>query len=127
MRVRSLDHLVLTIRDLDRTRAFYESVLGMVYEPFGEGRHALRFGDQKLNLHLLDRPVDAHVRHATPGSADLCFLVEGPLEGWIERLNRFGVPVITGPVPRTGATGPIQSLYCYDPDENLIELSVPLV
>jgi len=127
MRVRSLDHLVLTIRDLDRTRAFYESVLGMVYEPFGEGRHALRFGDQKLNLHLLDRPVDAHVRHATPGSADLCFLVEGPLEGWIERLKRFGVPVITGPVPRTGATGPIQSLYCYDPDENLIELSVPLV
>jgi len=126
MRVFALDHLVLTIRDLERTRAFYESGLGMTYEPFGEGRHALRFGHQKLNLHLIDRPFDANVRHATPGSADLCLLVEGPLEAWIDHLSHHGIPVITGPVTRTGATGPIRSIYCYDPDENLIELSVPL-
>jgi len=126
MRVLALDHLVLTIRDLERTRTFYEMGLGMTYEPFGEGRHALRFGPQKLNLHLLDRPLDANVRHATPGSADLCFMVEGPLEAWIDRLSQHGIAVITGPVTRTGASGPMRSIYCYDPDENLIELSVPL-
>ncbi|WLT30849.1 VOC family protein [Geothrix sp. PMB-07] len=126
MRVLGLDHPVLTIRDLDHTRAFYEGCLGMVHESFGEGRHALRFGAQKLNLHLLERPVDANVRHATPGSADLCFLAEGPLEAWMARLANHGVAIITGPITRTGATGPIRSIYCYDPDENLIELSVPL-
>jgi len=126
MRVLALDHLVLTIRDLQRTLAFYVQGLGMVHEPFGEGRHALRFGAQKLNLHLVDRPVDGNVRHATPGSADLCFLVEGPLEPWAERLKAEGIPLLTGPVTRTGATGPIRSIYCYDPDENLIEMSVPM-
>ncbi len=126
MRIRSLDHLVLTIRDLGRTRAFYEEALGMAYEPFGEGRHALRFGSQKLNLHLLDRPVDPNVRHATPGSADVCFLVAGAIERWMERLAAHGIQVIAGPVVRTGAAGPIRSIYCYDPDENLVELSVPL-
>lgn len=134
MHILGLDHLVLTIRDLERTRAFYVQALGMTYEPFGPGstspsgggRHALHFGNQKLNLHLLDRPVDRNVRHATPGSADLCFLVEGALEDWIARLEAHGIPVIEGPGPRTGATGPIRSIYCYDPDENLIELAVPV-
>lgn len=126
MRVLALDHLVLTIGDLDRTLAFFVDALGMVYEPFGEGRHALRFGAQKLNLHLSDRPVDPNVRHATPGSGDLCFLVDDSLEAWVERLEARGIPVITGPVTRSGATGPIRSLFCYDPDENLVELSAPM-
>jgi catechol 2,3-dioxygenase-like lactoylglutathione lyase family enzyme len=126
MHILGLDHLVLTIRDLERTRAFYVQALGMTYQPFGQDRHALHFGNQKLNLHLLNRPVDPNVRHATPGSADLCFRVEGALEDWIARLEAHGIPVIEGPGPRTGATGPIRSIYCYDPDENLIELAVPV-
>lgn len=125
MRVRSLDHLVLTVRDLPRTIAFYTDVLGMEEVTFGAGRKALRFGAQKINLHPADRVTDVNVRHATPGSADLCFLIDGRLEDAIAHLGAKGVPIIEGPRRRTGATGPIDSVYLYDPDENLIELSVP--
>lgn len=124
MRVRSLDHLVLTVRDLSRTIAFYTELLGMEEVTFGAGRKALRFGSQKINLHPADRPIDRNVRHAMPGSADLCFLIEGTIEEAIEKLDDNGVTIIEGPLVRTGATGPIRSIYLYDPDENLIELSV---
>jgi catechol 2,3-dioxygenase-like lactoylglutathione lyase family enzyme len=124
MRVRSLDHLVLTVRDMDRTITFYTEVLGMEAVTFGAGRKALRFGDQKINLHPADRALDKNVRHATPGSADLCFLIDGTLEEAIAHLGDKGVPIIEGPMRRTGAVAPIDSVYLYDPDENLIELSV---
>ncbi len=123
MRIQRLDHLVLTVRDLARTLDFYVRVLGMEEVTFGAGRKALRFGDQKLNLHAADRPVDPNVRHATPGSADFCLIVEGDLEEVAAEVRRAGVPIILGPVERTGALGPMRSIYFYDPDENLVELA----
>jgi catechol 2,3-dioxygenase-like lactoylglutathione lyase family enzyme len=125
MRVRSLDHLVLTVRDLDRTIAFYRDVLGMEAVTFGEGRRALRFGDQKINLHAAEHPFHPNAGHAAPGSADVCFLIEGPLDEALAHLARRGAQIVLGPVRRSGATGPIDSVYLRDPDENLIELSVP--
>ena len=124
--IRSLDHLVLTVASIDATSAFYARVLGMTPQRFTSGgveRHALAFGEQKFNLHQVDRVVDANVRHATPGSADLCLLTDTPIERVVEHLGSCGVDVITGPVRRTGATGPLISVYFYDPDENLIEVS----
>jgi catechol 2,3-dioxygenase-like lactoylglutathione lyase family enzyme len=123
MRVLGLDHVVLTVRDVGRTVDFYTRVLGMSHVTFGAARHALHFGRQKLNLHPADRVLDPNVRHALPGSADLCLIVADPLEEVIAALGRHGVPIILGPVERTGATGPIRSVYVYDPDENLIELA----
>lgn len=125
VRLRSLDHLVLTVRSIAATVAFYEQALGMEAQRFGpnQERVALHFGDQKINLHHADHVIDPHVRHATPGSADLCFLTILPLEEVIAQLGRQGVPIIAGPVERTGARGPIRSIYIYDPDENLIEVA----
>ena len=123
MFVSSLDHLVLTVRDRQATVNFYTQVLGMQLRSFGNGREALHFGLQKFNLHEVQRPVDPNVRHATPGSADLCLLLSVPLEDMQRRLAEHGVPILTGPVVRTGAQGEIRSLYFYDPDENLIEVS----
>ena len=122
MRVRSLDHLVLTVEDIDATVRFYE-LLGMRRETFGDGRVALRFGDQKLNLHQAGAGVAPHAARPTPGSADLCFLVEGSVEEVVESLARAGVPVEFGPVARTGATSALNSVYVRDPDGNLVELS----
>lgn len=126
MFVSSLDHLVLTVRDAPATVQFYTQVLGMQLRTFGEGRQALHFGTQKINLHQAQHPVDPNVRHATPGSADLCFLLTIPLARMQQRLLDHGVAVIEGPVLRTGAQGVIRSLYFYDPDENLIEVSEPV-
>src|SRR6516225_2393436 len=123
MRGIQLDHIVLTVRDIARTVSFYTEVLGMQARTFGEGRTALHFGDQKLNLHPADRVLDPNVKHATPGSADVCFLVDEPVEDWMKHLARHGCSVILGPVERTGARGQLRSIYLYDPDENLIELS----
>jgi len=123
----SLDHLVLTVRDLRATLRFYEEVLGMRPVVFGDGRHALHFGAQKLNLHETSRPVDANVRHATPGSADFCLLTRTPLAAVAAHLAAHGVEVILGPVRRTGARGPIESVYFYDPDENLVEVANLLI
>jgi catechol 2,3-dioxygenase-like lactoylglutathione lyase family enzyme len=123
VRVDALDHLVLTVRSIETTIAFYARVLGMEARHFGEGRVALHFGTQKLNLHQVDRPIDPHVRHATPGSADLCLLTRVPLATVVDHLAACGVRVIAGPDRRTGAQGPLQSVYFYDPDENLIEVA----
>jgi catechol 2,3-dioxygenase-like lactoylglutathione lyase family enzyme len=125
VRVGSLDHLVVTVADIEATVAFYEK-LGMQAVQFGEGRVALRFGDQKLNLHRAGEEVHPHARRPQPGSADLCFLVDGDAAGWEAHLAEAGIPIELGPVERTGATGPICSLYVRDPDENLIELSTHL-
>jgi catechol 2,3-dioxygenase-like lactoylglutathione lyase family enzyme len=125
VRVRALDHLVLTVADVEATVAFYER-LGMRREVFGDGRIALRFGAQKLNLHRAGAEIAPHARLPTPGSADVCLLIEGSLDEVGNELAAAGVPVELGPVERTGAQGPIRSLYLRDPDGNLVELSEPL-
>lgn len=122
--IRTLDHLVLTVSDVEATVAFYER-LGMQRESFGDDRVALRFGTQKLNLHVAGAEVEPHALRPTPGGADLCFLVHGPLEEVADELAAAGIPVELGPVERTGATGSIRSVYVRDPDGNLVELSEP--
>ncbi len=124
MRVVSLDHLVLTVRSIEATCAFYAGVLGMEVVTFGEGRKALAFGSQKINLHERGKEFEPKAAQPTPGSADLCFITDAPLSEVIEHLNSLGVPILEGPVARTGAVGPIRSVYFRDPDANLIEVSV---
>lgn len=123
--IRSLDHLVLTVADVERTVAFYSRVLGMEPIAFGEGRRALAFGEQKLNLHEAGREFEPKALRPTPGSADLCFLTDEPPEATIARLREHGVEIEEGPVERTGARGTILSVYFRDPDGNLIEVGVP--
>ena len=120
-----LDHLVLTVADVSATAAFYQRVLGMHPITFGDGRRALTFGNQKINLHEAGRELRPFAARPTPGSADLCFNTSTPLSEVVTTLTNLGVPVEEGPVPRTGATGPIVSVYLRDPDGNLIELSNP--
>ena len=119
----SLDHLVLTVRDVEATIAFYAGVLGMRDETFGEGRRALHFGEQKLNLHEAGAEVTPNATAATPGSADLCFITRTPVEGVLRVLEDHGVSVEQGPVERAGATGQLLSVYVRDPDGNLVELA----
>jgi catechol 2,3-dioxygenase-like lactoylglutathione lyase family enzyme len=123
MKIDSLDHLVLTVADVDLTIAFYVGVLGMEAVSFGAGRRALVFGSQKINLHPATAPLKPHALRPTPGSADLCLLTAVPIVDVVAHLGRFGVTIEEGPVPRTGATGPILSVYFRDPDGNLIEVS----
>ncbi len=123
MRLESLDHLVLTVADIEESCRFYCGILGMARETFAGGRTALRFGSQKINLHPADGPFASHARQPVPGSADLCFLTETPLEEVLTHLHDNGVEVIEGPVERSGAQGPLLSAYCRDPDGNLIEIS----
>ncbi len=122
MHIRSLDHLVLTVSDIEATVRFYES-LGMWRETFGEGREALRFGSQKLNLHQAGAELAPSAARPTRGSADICLLVSDSLGEVAESLARAGIPVELGPVQRTGAMSAIASLYVRDPDGNLVELS----
>ncbi|MGK9064291.1 VOC family protein [Stutzerimonas chloritidismutans] len=126
MNISHLDHLVLTVADLDATVDFYTRVLGMQAVTFGEGRKALAFGNQKINLHQAGREFEPKAARPTPGSADLCFIVATPLEQVIAHLEVQQVAIVEGPVKRTGATGLIRSVYLRDPDHNLIELSNPL-
>jgi catechol 2,3-dioxygenase-like lactoylglutathione lyase family enzyme len=121
--IERLDHLVLTVADLDATLRFYCQGLGMRLEAFGAGRKALHFGAQKINLHVLGKEFEPKAAHPSPGSADLCFLTDQPLAGIADRLAALGHLVIEGPVARTGATGPITSVYVRDPDGNLIEIA----
>ncbi|MBS7691358.1 VOC family protein [Pseudomonas lalucatii] len=117
-----LDHLVLTVADIDATVAFYERVLGMRHELFGSGRSALVFGQQKLNLHRLGREFEPKARRPTPGAIDLCLISSWPIEQLLAHLAEQGVAVEQGPVMRTGALGAIESVYFRDPDGNLIEV-----
>ncbi len=123
MRIDSLDHLVLTVADVAATCAFYQRVLGMEVVTFGAGRQALAFGTQKINLHQSGREFEPNAQRPTPGSADLCFLTSVPLAQVQAHLAACGVVVSEGPVQRTGAQGPILSVYFRDPDLNLIEVS----
>jgi len=123
MTIDHLDHLVLTVTDLDRTLAFYQRVLGMRVETFGDGRQALRFGQQKINLHQVGHEIDPKAHRPTPGSADLCFISATPVAQLVQELAAQQVPLELGPVERTGATGRICSVYFRDPDHNLLEVS----
>ena len=123
MQIDRIDHLVLTVYDLGRTCDFYSRVLGMKVVTFGEGRTALAFGRQKLNLHLSGREFEPKALKPTPGSIDLCFITETPLDSVMEALKGHGVAIIQGPVDKTGAMGAIKSVYFRDPDGNLIEVS----
>jgi catechol 2,3-dioxygenase-like lactoylglutathione lyase family enzyme len=123
MNIERLDHLVLTVADIARTCEFYTRVLGMEVTTFGEGRTALRFGQQKINLHPAANIPGLVAGKPTPGSADLCFITDVPLAEVSAHLEKCGVPIVTGPGPRAGAIGTIQSVYIRDPDLNLIEIS----
>ena len=123
MLLQSLDHLVLTVRDIEQTCAFYGGILGMEVITFAGGRTALVFGSQKINLHEQGHEFEPKAYRPTPGSADLCFIAATPLEEVILQLAAHGVEILEGPVRRSGAQGSIASVYVRDPDMNLIEIS----
>src|SRR5438067_7586237 len=123
MRIDRIDHLVLTVADPDATIDFYTRVLGMRVATFGDGRKALHFGTSKINIHQAGREFEPKAARPAPGTADLCFVTEQPLPAVVAELRAAGVPIEEGPVDRTGATGPITSVYLRDPDGNLLELS----
>ncbi|HEX6855825.1 MAG TPA: VOC family protein, partial [Streptosporangiaceae bacterium] len=123
VRIDRLDHLVLTVASIETAAEFYTRVLGMKVVTFGAGRTALTFGTSKINLHEAGKEFEPKARRPTPGSADLCLIVEDGIADVMAELTAAGVRVEEGPVPRTGATGPITSCYLRDPDGNLIELS----
>lgn len=123
MKITALDHLVLTVADVAASVRFYTEILGMEEITFGEGRKALRFGNQKINLHQRGAEVLPNAQHAACGTADLCLLTETPLEAVLAELAAHKVPALSGIVPRTGAMGAIQSVYLRDPDGNLLEIS----
>lgn len=123
MKIDRLDHLVLTVRDIDATIAFYTHVLGMEEETFGQGRKALKFGQQKINLHEAGKEFEPKAATPLPGSADLCFITATPIEEVENELLLKHIPLIESRVARTGATGKITSIYFRDPDQNLIEVS----
>lgn len=123
MRITGLDHMVLTVRDMERTCDFYRRILGMDIAIFEGGRRALTFGTQKINLHQAGAEITPNARAAAPGTGDLCFITETPIDDVIATLNEYLVPVEVGPIPQTGARGPMTSVYFRDPDENLIEIA----
>jgi catechol 2,3-dioxygenase-like lactoylglutathione lyase family enzyme len=123
MKIDRIDHLVLTVKDIERTCVFYESVLGFEVIAFEQGRKALQFGKQKLNLHQQGREFEPKAAAPTPGAIDLCFITETPIEVVRRELEEKNVPVEEGPVERTGAVGKLLSVYLRDPDQNLIEIA----
>jgi catechol 2,3-dioxygenase-like lactoylglutathione lyase family enzyme len=123
MHIDRIDHLVLTVHDIDATCAFYTRVLGMQAVTFEAGRTALAFGSQKINLHQAGHEFEPKALHPTSGSGDLCLITDLPLGEVIAHIQSCGVAIEEGPVQRSGAIGPIESIYLRDPDGNLIEIS----
>jgi catechol 2,3-dioxygenase-like lactoylglutathione lyase family enzyme len=123
--IKSIDHVVLTTNDLDKCLDFYTRVLGMKVETYGQGRIALRFGDHKFNVHPPGYVAGIRARTPTPGSLDLCFLADRPLDEIIAHLKREKISIEEGPVERSGARFTIRSVYVRDPDQNLVEISEP--
>jgi catechol 2,3-dioxygenase-like lactoylglutathione lyase family enzyme len=119
-----IDHIVLTTRDLDGCIRFYSEVLGMKLGKFAQGRLALKFGKQKINLHEWGKEFEPRAHVAAPGTLDLCFIASVSLEKIIQRLGERKIPILEGPVKKTGAMGPMMSVYVRDPDLNLVEISV---
>lgn len=123
MKISHLDHLVLTVADIEATCRFYQEILGMEIQTFANNRKALKFGQQKINLHQKGNEFEPKATHPTPGSADLCFITETPIREVKEELINKNIPLLESEVKRTGANGPIISVYFRDPDGNLIEVS----
>ena len=123
MKIRHLDHLVLTVADIEITCQFYQSALNFEVITFAENRKALQFGHQKINLHQLGKEFEPKALRPTAGSADLCFIAETPLDEVIAHLQAQNIDIVEGPIERTGAMGKILSVYLRDPDQNLIEIS----
>jgi catechol 2,3-dioxygenase-like lactoylglutathione lyase family enzyme len=123
LKIDRFDHIVLTVRDIGATCAFYVTALGMHVVTFAGNRKALAFGNQKINLHQAGQEFEPKAARPTPGSADICFIAATPLADVIARLATCGVAIVDGPVTRTGAVGPIRSVYVRDPDDNLIEIA----
>ncbi len=123
--IKSLDHIVLTTGDVEKCIDFYTRILGMTLERFGQGRLALRFGEQKINIHDKRTVTDNYAAHPTAGSLDVCFLAARPLDEVIAHLSASDVPIELGPIQRTGARFALRSIYVRDPDRNLIEISEP--
>lgn len=123
--VRAIDHFVLTCGDVEATVAFYERALGMTGETFAGGRRALAFGSQKINLHQAGAEFTPRAERPVPGSADFCLLSEVPVAEVAAHLATLGIVLVEGPVAKTGATGPLTSIYFRDPDGNLVEVSNP--
>ena len=123
MNIEAIDHIVLTVKDINATCEFYAKVLGMRVTSFGGGRKALSFGTQKINLHQYGQEFEPKAREPTPGSADLCFITAISISDVIEHLGMNGVEILEGPIQRTGAAGTIKSVYFRDPDGNLVEVS----
>jgi catechol 2,3-dioxygenase-like lactoylglutathione lyase family enzyme len=121
-----LDHLVLTTTDVEACKDFYVRVMGMRIETFGAGRLAFCFGNQKINVHVRGQEFEPKAHLPVPGALDLCFIASVGLEQVIAHLQAQAWPIVEGPIQRTGATGPIRSVYVRDPDLNLIEISEPL-
>ena len=126
--IKSIDHIVLTAQDIEQTISFYCDVLGMHLEAFipldgSPARQALKFGNQKINLHDASAPYVSHAKNPTSGAIDICFLSDLPIQDWIRRFELHNIPIENGPVQKTGATGPLMSVYVRDPDGGLIEIS----
>lgn len=121
MKIDRLDHLVLTVADIDTTVAFYTRVLGFDVVTFGEGRKALTFGRQKFNLHQHGKEFEPKAKSPTPGAIDLCLIADTPLEAVIDELRALGIVIEEGPIDRAGANGPIRSVYIRDPDPHVRE------
>ena len=122
MKIERLDHLVLTVQSIEATCEFYSRVLGMEVVTFGDNRKALQFGEQKINLHQVGKEFEPKALNPTPGSGDICFIIHRPLPQVINHLKSCGVEIVEGPVTKTGAKGPIQSIYIRDPDGRIIEV-----
>lgn len=118
-----LDHFVLTVRDIATSCSFYQEVLGMRAETFGEDRWALHFGRQKINLHPWPSPIEPRAATPEPGAADICFIAETPLDDVVAHLQTCGIVIEVGPKATTGAQGEMRSVYFRDPDDNLIEVA----
>ncbi|WP_245595652.1 VOC family protein [Hydrogenovibrio kuenenii] len=123
IQIQQLDHLVLTVSNLEASLAFYRDILGFEAVEFAKGRFALHFGNQKINLHQTSDNILPRAKLPTPGSADLCFLSQTPMQQIIDTLAANQVKIIEGPIERTGAQGKILSVYIHDPDDNLIEIA----
>ncbi len=123
MKIERIDHIVLTVSDIAATCEFYSRVFGMQVETFGSGRKALLFGNQKINLHEVGKEFEPRALNSMPGSADICFITPAPLARVMNHIDTYGVEIVDGPVRRTGAGGPIESIYARDPDGNLTEIS----
>lgn len=123
MQVDRIDHIVLTVHNIGLTCEFYSRILGMHVITFGNNRKALQFGEQKINLHQVGKEFEPKALKPTPGSADLCFITQIPLNQVKDYVLAYGVEIVDGPVERTGALGSIESIYVYDPDGNLLEIA----